>query len=138
MTNELHQEIAQIEEEKLEIKAKFEELEQAASVLRKNGLESAAMDAEEKVRDLYIEYNHLCDCIRAAQKSIRSQYEYEKKMRGYRAENEGVEAYWEATETKTFQAHCPYKAKYLQKAWLKGYRDTCAIYGELAKPTMAA
>ncbi len=126
--------------DKKELLAQRLELMQAQSILLKNGLDDFGVYC--KIREIEEKVNAIIDDEVLINKEINRQINYLQKLvktqKEEQALNAGIDAYHESIRDGSFVAVCPFSAKYLKKAWKKGYDFQESLHGALGGIQYAA
>ncbi|MEY2978434.1 MAG: hypothetical protein RLZZ435_2573 [Cyanobacteriota bacterium] len=131
--------IESIEQEKKEIQEKIQYLEQTRSNLMSMGVSyDDILGIQWKWAELVEKLNQLCEDLDSIKKDAQREKNYERKIKKYRAEEDGVNAYWEAIENGSFEPVCQYTAKDLKAAWEKGLKSAIAVNGYIGSTKYAA
>ncbi len=116
------------------------ELIQAQNILLKNGLDDHQVYY--KIREIEEKVNAIIDNEVLINKEINRQVNYLQKLAKTQKEeqalNAGIDAYHESIQDGSFVAVCPFSAKYLKKAWKKGYDFQQSLHGALGGIQYAA
>lgn len=116
------------------------ELMQAQRILWKNKIDDHGVYC--KIREIEEKVNAIIDDEVLINKEISRQINYLQKLvktqKEEQALNAGIDAYHESIQDGSFVAICPFSAKYLKKAWKKGYDFQQSLHGALGGIQYAA